>query len=54
MVSKYQKRISGPILDCIDIHLEVPRVPIQKLASLGNRENSGVIRARAKAARFAQ
>ena len=26
MVSKYPKRISGPILDRIDIHLDVPRV----------------------------
>jgi magnesium chelatase family protein len=31
LVSKYQKRISGPILDRIDIHLEVPRVPIAKV-----------------------
>ena len=38
MVSKYQKRISGPILDRIDIHLDVPRVPMQKLASLENGE----------------
>jgi magnesium chelatase family protein len=30
MVNKYQKRISGPILDRIDIHLDVPRVPVQK------------------------
>lgn len=27
MVSKYQNRISDPILDRIDIHLDVPRVP---------------------------
>jgi magnesium chelatase family protein len=54
MVSKYQKRISGPLLDRIDIHLEVPRVPIAKLASLDGGEPSSVIRARVEAARARQ
>ncbi|MFH1184920.1 MAG: ATP-binding protein [Chloroflexota bacterium] len=31
-VTKYQKRISGPLLDRIDIHVEVPRVEYQKLS----------------------
>ncbi len=31
MVAKYQKRISGPMLDRIDIHVEVPRVEYDKL-----------------------
>ena len=30
-VTKYQKRISGPLLDRIDIHVEVPRVECDKL-----------------------
>jgi magnesium chelatase family protein len=34
MVSKYQKRISGPVLDRIDIHLDVTRVLVQKLSAL--------------------
>jgi magnesium chelatase family protein len=32
MVSRYQKRISGPLLDRIDIHIEVPRVEYEKLS----------------------
>jgi magnesium chelatase family protein len=31
MVSRYQKRISGPLLDRIDIHVEVPRVEYDEL-----------------------
>ena len=31
-ISRYQKRLSGPLLDRIDIHVEVPRVPFQKLS----------------------
>jgi magnesium chelatase family protein len=32
LVTKYQKRISGPLLDRIDIHIEVPRVDYEKLS----------------------
>ena len=31
-VTRYQKRISGPVMDRIDIHVEVPRVEFEKLA----------------------
>ena len=33
VVTKYQRRISGPLLDRIDIHIEVPRVDYEKLSA---------------------
>ena len=32
MVTRYQKRISGPLMDRIDIHVEVPRLDYEKLS----------------------
>ena len=43
-MTKYQKRISGPLLDRIDIHVEVPRVEYQKLSDDRLGEASEVIR----------
>lgn len=37
MISRYQKRISGPIIDRIDLHLELPAVPVDKLSPLRPR-----------------
>ena len=54
MVQRYQKRISGPLMDRIDIHMEVQRVPFKKLAGLGDGEPSSVIRTRVEAARAVQ
>ena len=54
MVSRYQKRISGPMLDRIDIHVDVPRVAYEKLAGDGQGESSAQIRARVEAARERQ
>jgi magnesium chelatase family protein len=54
MVTKYQKRISGPLLDRIDIHIEVPRVDYEKLSGDRVSETSGSIRARVQAARNIQ
>ena len=54
MVQRYQKRISGPLMDRIDIHLDVQRVPYQKLEAAGTGEPSTVIRARVEAARKVQ
>ncbi|MEW6029006.1 MAG: YifB family Mg chelatase-like AAA ATPase [Chloroflexota bacterium] len=53
-VTKYQKRISGPLLDRIDIHIEVPRVDYEKLSSDRLGESSDAIRARIEAARQRQ
>jgi magnesium chelatase family protein len=54
MVSKYQKRISGPLLDRIDIHVEVPRVEYEKLADDRLGESSASVRGRVEAARDRQ
>jgi magnesium chelatase family protein len=51
MVSRYQKRISGPLLDRIDIHVEVPRVDYEKLSSDRLGEPSAAVRKRVEAAR---
>ncbi len=54
MVSKYQKRVSGPLMDRIDIHVEVPRVEYDKLSSDRLGEPSARIRARVERARERQ
>jgi magnesium chelatase family protein len=54
VVSKYQKRISGPLLDRIDIHVEVPRVEYEKLSESRLGESSATVRARVEAARQIQ
>jgi magnesium chelatase family protein len=53
-VTRYQKRISGPLLDRIDIHVEVPRVDFEKLTDDRLGEPSEAIRARVEAARARQ
>ncbi len=54
VVTKYQKRISGPLLDRIDIHIEVPRVDYEKLSGDRLGETSEIIRKRVQAARNIQ
>ncbi|MFN8424822.1 MAG: YifB family Mg chelatase-like AAA ATPase [Anaerolineales bacterium] len=54
VVTKYQKRISGPLLDRIDIHIEVPRVDYEKLSGDRLGETSETIRKRVQAARDIQ
>jgi magnesium chelatase family protein len=53
-VQKYLNRISGPLLDRIDIHLEVIPVPIEKLSGLSDSEKSEKIRDRVIIARNIQ
>ena len=54
VVTKYQKRISGPLLDRINIHIEVPRVDYEKLSGDRLGETSETIRKRVQAARNIQ
>ena len=53
-ISKYKRRISGPLLDRIDIYLEVPAVEVEKLSADLNIEKSVDIRRRVKKAREIQ
>jgi len=53
-VTRYQKRISGPLLDRIDIHIEVPRVEFEKLADDRAGEPAVAVRERVERARTLQ
>jgi magnesium chelatase family protein len=54
MVQKYLNRISGPLLDRIDIHIEVVPVKYDKLSDPGKIERSAVVRERVVRARAIQ
>ncbi|MBU0677878.1 MAG: YifB family Mg chelatase-like AAA ATPase [Verrucomicrobia bacterium] len=53
-IQRYRNKISGPLLDRIDIHIEVPTVRYQELSSLESGESSSSIRQRVIAARRSQ
>ncbi len=53
-VAAYRGRISGPLLDRIDLHVEVPRVATEELAEGGAAESSAAVAARVLAARDCQ
>lgn len=53
-VTKYQKRLSGPLLDRIDIHVQVPRVEYEKLSAGRTGEPSSLVRERVERARERQ
>jgi len=54
ILNKYQKKISGPILDRIDLHIEVPRLNFEKLTADQKSETSAQIRRRVIVARDIQ
>ena len=53
-IKRYMQRISGPLLDRIDIHIGVPRLTYTEMSSLKQSEGSGCIAARIKNARRQQ
>ena len=53
-VARYRSRVSGPLLDRIDLHIEVPAVSIEDLRAVGSGEPSDAVRVRVTAARERQ
>ena len=54
MVSSYLNRVSGPMLDRLDLHVEVPQVDFEAISSTEKAESSAEIRRRVNAAREIQ
>lgn len=54
MITRYQAKLSGPLLDRIDIHVDVQRVDYDKLMAAERGESSASIRARVEGARTRQ
>jgi magnesium chelatase family protein len=53
-VQKYRNRLSGPLMDRIDIHIEVPAMELKDLTETSTEEDSATIRERVTRARFFQ
>ena len=53
-IFKYQKKVSGPLMDRIDLHVEVPRLSYEKLAGEASGEDSAAYKKRVTAARHRQ
>ena len=53
-IAGYRRRISGPLLDRIDLHVEVPALRASDLAHTPPGEDSAAVRARVEAARVRQ
>lgn len=53
-VNKYRNKISGPLLDRLDLQIEVPRLTFQELADEGDSESSQEVRKRVIKARAIQ
>src|ERR1019366_4378604 len=53
-VARYRRKISGPLLDRIDLHVEVPALAASDLGTEGDGESSATVRSRVEAARERQ
>jgi magnesium chelatase family protein len=53
-IERYMGRVSGPLLDRIDLHLEVPAVAFQELSAVADGTSSAVMRGQVEQARSAQ
>jgi magnesium chelatase family protein len=53
-IDRYMGRISGPLLDRIDLHIEVPAVPFQELAANADGTSSAIMREQVNKARHVQ
>lgn len=53
-IERYLSRISGPLLDRIDLHIEVPAVPFQELSARADGTSSAIMREQVNKARTAQ
>jgi magnesium chelatase family protein len=53
-VVRYRARLSGPLVDRIDLHVNVSSLPLRQLGDTSARESSAAVRARVEAARAAQ
>ena len=54
VIEKYMGRVSGPLLDRIDMHIEVPSVPYQELSAKADGTGSAVMREQVERARVVQ
>lgn len=54
LVEKYMGRVSGPLLDRIDLHIEVPAVPFQELSAIRDGTDTATMREQVKRARQVQ
>jgi len=50
-IEKYRQKVSGPILDRIDLHVDVPRLSFDELRDRSSGESSAEVRARVQSAR---
>ena len=54
IIQKYRNRLSGPLLDRIDLQIEVPRITYQEFSGTSEPESSATIKTRVEAARNIQ